>query len=668
MTTSSTVLQFFPEGGDLVQGVKSRVAFKATDRNGIPVTVTGDITDSKGEKIISFNSIHDGMGLFMFQPANGERYKAVWKDQEGGVHETFLPAAKENGIVLETDYLENQIQIKIKRPVEEAAYPFVYVVAQMNQQELYRAKANTGKNAITTAVIPTENFPAGIVQVTVFTPAEKPIAERIVFVNIADHFFLTNLDATLNDAGKRKKNSIRIEVPDTLSCNLSVAITDADLDPSLKVDNIYSHLLLTDDIKGYVHDPAYYFSSDADSVAEHLDLVMMTNGWRRFKWEDLMGGHFPKLQYLPENYISIEGKVEGLGKKMLAGKEINYILETKNKRKEFLNIPVNPDGRFNIAGMIFYDTAKLFYQFNKDKKKTLTSSATFTIKNNLLETPPPLLSYHSLLSALERSDTIVITKIKDLYRQFLSESELYKFKKLKEVTVTTKLKTKQELMDEEYTSGYFSNDPSGNSRMVLPEDDPAFLASADLLSFLQNRFAGLQINMGITENAVTWRGFPTSLFVNEVPQTSISFDNPGKIVEDASYMLSLPMSDIAMVKIFNPPFFGAGSASYGGEGGAISVYLKKARLASQMTRGLDYSLVPGYSPVREFYSPDYSMPDHSNIPDFRSTLYWNPFVITDKNNRSIILSFYNNDITKKIKIIIEGCNENGKLTRVEKIL
>ena len=83
---------------------------------------------------------------------------------------------------------------------------------------------------------------------------------------------------------------------------------------------------------------------------------------------------------------------------------------------------------------------------------------------------------------------------------------------------------------------------------------------------------------------------------------------------------------------------------------------------------MDFVKIAGYSPVKEFYSPDYSIPNETNNADLRKTLYWNPFVIPDKKTKKISLSFYNNDFTKKMKIIIEGCSENGKLTRVEKIL
>ena len=125
------------------------------------------------------------------------------------------------------------------------------------------------------------------------------------------------------------------------------------------------------------------------------------------------------------------------------------------------------------------------------------------------------------------------------------------------------------------------------------------------------------------------------------------------------------MSDVAMVKVFRPPFFGAIG---GGSGGAIAVYLKRGAAGNQSIKGLDFSAITGYSAIKEFYSPDYSSVDASHDQtDLRTTLYWNPYLLTDKDHKRILLSFYNNDFTKSIKVTIEGCNEEGKLTRIEKI-
>ena len=89
----------------------------------------------------------------------------------------------------------------------------------------------------------------------------------------------------------------------------------------------------------------------------------------------------------------------------------------------------------------------------------------------------------------------------------------------------------------------------------------------------------------------------------------------------------------------------------------------------QSFKGLDHTLLTGYSPVKEFYSPNYGDDNPLNeIEDVRSTLYWKPYILTDKDNRKVTIQFYNNDVTKRIRLVLEGINEDGKLTRIEKVL
>ena len=642
-------LQFFPEGGDLVQGIESRIAFKATDRLGKPAAVAGEIMDNNGKKVISFAGMHDGMGFFPLLPGSGT-YIAKWKDGNGQLHETPLPAAKSNGVTLEVEVNPSNIEFKIRRPAGSAPpYPTVYVVAHMNQQLLYRARANLEKNPLATSTIPTENFPAGIIQVTLFSPDEKPLAERIVFVNQFNHTFITDVNIALKDLNKKKKNVIQLDVPDTIPCNLSISVTDADLNNGAFNENIFSSLFLTSDVRGYVHNPSYYFSSEADSLIDHLDLVMMTNGWRRFRWDNVLAGRWPTLTYAPDNYLSIQGQVHGLSRNLLYNRSLNAIIEVKKKQRDFMSTAVDPNGKFVFPDMVFYDTAKLYYQFNDDKKKDLTSRATFEIRNMLMNTPLLLRPDSSLQPGLPVIDAVTLAKNTEINREQLSAEELLKVKTMKEVVVTTKAKTKQQKMDEEYTSGFFSG---GESRSFIPEDDPAFVSSVSVLDYLQSRVAGLKIQT-TGEPSVTWRGSVTALFENEMEM-------------DIGSIQTIPMSDVAMIKVFPPPFFGASGA---GAGGAIAVYLKKgASRGTTLSRGLESTSLEGYSPVKEFYSPDYSRQDQPDTADYRKTLYWNPFVGTDKNHRRIYLTFYNNDYTKRMRIIVEGCNEDGKLTRTEKII
>lgn len=645
-------LQFFPESGDLVTGVESRVAFKATDVHGLPYNASGNIVDSKGKTITNFTSAHDGMGFFVLKPEPKEKYKATWKDAAGKAQQTALPEAKDDGVVLRLEQDAAGINFTLSRPVTGSAHDgVVQVVGQMQQQLVYLANGNLSKSETVRGNIPIENIPSGIIQVTVFDGKDKPLAERIIFVNKPDYYFITDLNSALKSTDKRKKNVFQIDVPDTLRTNLSVSVTDADINPQQKgEEDIFSNILLTSDIKGYVHNPGYYFSSEADTVVAHLDLVMMTNGWRRFKWEEVLAGKFPKITHMPGDYITLKGQVNGLTKSQLTGKELTGILEI-DKKQDFLNIPVEPDGQFSLPGLIFFDTAKLYYQFNNDKDKVLTSRAGFDVKSNLLRSLVPFKADTNTLYRLVLPGQNVLAKNKDLADKNTAVLDARrKVQTLEAVTVTGRQKSKKELMEEQYTSGMFSG---GDGYTFIMDDDIAAKGALSVLQYLQGRVAGLQITGQGAQMNMSWRGGTPTLFLNEMQS-------------DVNMIQNLSMSDIAMVKVFRPPFYGAPG---GGSGGAIAVYTRKgAPVNNADFKGLDFSKIPGYSATKEFYSPDYSKYDERHTDaDYRSTLYWNPFVLTDKDSRRILFTFYNNDVTRRFRIVVEGCNENGQLTRIEKI-
>ena len=325
-------LSFFAEGGDMVEGINSRVAFKATDQNGVPIFAAGNIINENGKKVTTFSVVHDGMGYFFITPLPGEKYKAIWKDKKGLLHETLLPFAKKQGIALNINNTADTLSYTLIRPdVVDETFTSYTVVAQMQQQMVYSAKINMSIKKEVTAPIPTENFPDGILQLTIFNAAQIPVAERLAFINHNNYFFATDLHAVEKNITKHGHNTLQVDVSDTLLSNLSIAVTDAGINPiSNNEENIFSSLLLTSDLKGYVYNPAYYFLNDADSVKQHLDLVMMTNGWRRFKWENLQAQQWPKLIFPIDNYLSLKGSVYGLSKIQLVGKSLSGYIKTKS--------------------------------------------------------------------------------------------------------------------------------------------------------------------------------------------------------------------------------------------------------------------------------------------------------------------------------------------------
>ena len=650
-----TSLHFFPEGGDLVAQLESVVAFKANDKYGLPVRVKGFIRGADGKKIVDFASRHDGMGSFKLTPSNAETYTAVWKDSTNKENTTVLPAAKSTGLVLSASRLPGAVTFIVSRTDGNELFKQVYLIAHMDQQLVYRARINLSENFLNSGRIPVDQLPSGILQLTLFNSNWQPMAERVIFVNNNDYIFDTYERSVVKSLNKRGKNVIEIEIPDTSLSNLSLSVTDASISAVHEnADNIYSRFLLTGDIKGYVHDPGYYFSSFADSVAQQLDLVLLTHGWRRFKWDDLAQGKTPVLKYLPDNYLTLKGSVVGGGGNGTKAKDnlLNLIIQLKDSSSQFVSVPLQPGGKFVTEPMVFYDTARVFYQLNKDKRQA--DNSLLNVDNGLWKGSSTIKLPENSNEGFAQMDKNVIASYKNIYEQTLrlEADRNKKAKMLQEVVVKGRTKSAAEKADDVYTSGLFKG---GDGYSFDLSTDVSASGALTLFNYLQGKVAGLTISNAMSsEPSLSWRGGTPDLFLNEMHS-------------DAQTLSSLSMSDIAYVKVFRPPFMGSVG---GGSGGAIAVYTKKGSEARNTDFvGLSKVTVTGYSPIREFYSPDYSQSNPSNdLEDLRTTLIWMPFIFLDKDKRKTTVSFYNNDISKKLRVVIEGVNDIGKLTRVESII
>lgn len=651
-------LKFFPEGGELVTGLESVVAFKATDIYGMPVELKGSVKDNTGAVVANLESEHDGMGKFVLEPKPGATYTAEWLDEKKQPRKTPLPVVKKTGVVLRLMQQENKEGFIVRRSQEGPEnLKTLYILGYFNQQVVYKARLNMKETFMIGGSIPLEGIPTGILQLTVFDASWNALAERIAFVNKDDYFFSTRVTPVLKDTKRRGKNVIEIEVPDTLRSNLSIAITDAGLskaDPD--ADNIVSRLLLGGDLKGYVHNPYYYFLGTDETIRGHLDLVMMTHGWRRYKWEDLAAGKLPDIKFPRENYLSLSAELAGVPASQIPkNTELNVFLESKDSSRQIFSLGIDSSGKFREDGLIFFDTVKVFYQFNNNK--FLSTRGTMNFTNGTWKGASALRP-----DSLWRIPLPVDTSLLSRGRFFAAEADRIrpeldkKVRTLEAVTVRAKQRSKIEQMDENYTSGLFRGSDAVSFDLV---NDNTALGALSIFQYLQGRVAGLQIS-GATgpggTPSLSWRQGTPTLFLNELQV-------------DASTLQNIPVSDVAYIKAFRPPFFGAPG---GGAGGAIAVYTKKGNeqpANNTSSPGLEKGKLVGYAPPKEFYSPDYAKENPlDDVTDVRTTLYWAPYILTDAGNRRLTITFYNNDISKRLRVILEGMNAEGRLTRVEKII
>lgn len=643
-------IQFFPEGGDMIAGLSNKIAFKAVDQWGQPVRVRGAIKDSKGTFIDSFRSVHDGMGSFILIPNEKDTYVAKWKDEKGTAHTTDLPAAKPSGIAMQVLVQDTKriIALQCSNAADDNLKQ-LHLIGTMGQGMAFKSDVTFTAGNSVRRIIPTESLPSGILTITLFDANWNAIAERITFINNHEYSFQPQMEVQHWGLNKRARNEIQITIPDSLAgANLSVAVTDAAIERDTTA-NIISHLLLTSDIKGRVYNPAYYFADTTNAIAQHLDLVMLTHGWRRFKWEDIAKGKLPAITYPKDtSYLTLSGKVYGVTKSQLSGNEtIALFVKEKDSATNMVLIPLKSDGTFNDPNIIFFDTLRVYYQL----KSKLFSSAEAKFMIDRL----PALNY----SAASKNFITINSFMNDTagyHRHSLLAAEALRLqnqergKLMENITVTAKTKPPIQALDEKYAKGLFSGGDGYQFDLV---NDPFALGRTDIFSYLQGKVAGLQITTGGGTPSLSWRGGTPQLYMDEMPV-------------DADLIQSIPVSDIAYVKVFRPPFMGA---SGGGSGGAIAIYTRKGDDLRSKPGGLSTNTIAGYTPIKEFYSPNYDRFDKRNDQrDVRTTLYWNPLIITNGKNRSVKFSFYNNDVTKSFRVIIEGMSKEGLLTHYEEIM
>lgn len=642
-------VQFFPEGGDLIDGVESRVAFKAVGQDGYPVSVSGRITDDRGQMIDSLITVHDGMGSFTFTPLSGRTYQASVTDAAGTQKTFALPVADADGVtlhVIRTD--PEKVFFLVRRsPRDTDRYDKLNLAAQIGGHLVYFAPIDFSQG-YTGGLIPVGKDPAGIMQLTLFTPEGMPLAERLVFIKNKDILAPVDLQRDSVSLDPRGKLKFTVEVPDSVKGSFSVAVTDADQAATAQSqDNIVSRLLLTSDIRGFVYNPAWYFSGPDSLTNPALDLVMLTNGWRRFTWQQILNRKFPEIKFDPEtNGIEVIGQATEKKSVLKTGKLSMFLRAPVDSLTYFISGAIQPNGYFALNGLHFHDSATLYYKTTDTVHKgreihvnflsNPTEDAYVRLQQPISKPPaPPGATLNRFLEMAQERNQV---------SKYISNRSIL----LKEVDVTATKIPKEKTTEERYTSGMFKSD-NGYTFDLTGQTLPY----TSIFQYLQGRVPGLMISGNPSDPSVRWRGGSPGFFLDEVP---VSAEEIGNITVD----------DIALVKVYRPPFYGG----FGGSNGAIAIYTKRGGDENYSPgRGFSSKKIMGYSLVRQFYSPDYAVKNKlTELPDKRVTLYWNPDLRRDSLTHHISFSFYNSDVTQRIRIIVEGLTDEGKIAHLEKLI
>ncbi len=620
-------VQFFPEGGALLQGVSQKVAFKAQRADGYSCELIGALLNERGDTVSDLRTVHDGMGVMNFEPEAGMNYYAQFVSGDGVERRFPLPQAEASGMALSLVQRKGMVYFQIQKP-DAMQFP----------KELYLVVHTRGKvfavQPVSTAQ-PSGKFNAALLDngISHFIVADqdgKVLSDRLFF-HYAPAQEEWNVTAYRNVYNRRSKVELSVQLKDNqgrpLQGDFSMSITDGNavrLD-SL-ADNIVSNLLLTSDLKGYVEHPAYYFGPQNSEIQRDADLLMMTHGWCRHHFTNIAHWKEWKPEYKYEFHQVLSGKVTGLfGAKVKSGP----IFAVSPKYMIMEEGTTDKDGRFTIP-VAFQDSTSFFVQ-----ARTKNGFATVDIQVDKDKFPK---AQSSFPYASETTD-LPQNFLGNTMNQYYAEGGM-KVVNLKELLVTAKSRKYSSIYmkgvnDKEYTTA----DLEESGQLTL-YDALFWMPEIEM-----NDSGGLKI--------LRCEGTPL-IHINDFSYT---------YEDGVDFLQSLSVDEVETVTIVRGS--GALMFSSDGGGGAIVVILKHPLdMPAKPIPGITTCTPLGYAKDMEFYHPDYDIPEQRNnpTPDQRNTLYWNPYLLLDAEGKARV-SYFTSDLVSPHDIVIEGVTVDGTPVR-----
>ena len=272
---------FYPESGRLVAGVPTRVAFAVTDIGGRPFDTGGELVAAGGEAV-AVETLREGRGVFDYTPSQEPATLRLY-GKDGRQHEFALPAADAEGCVMSVDATGGDyINVTVRRS-DGFAGPLALVLVSggnVDATDIIAPTERTARRRFSKA-----DMAPGVSQLAVISEEGHVVVERMVFVYPRQGLdsIVMKAEGTLSPFGK-----LTLDMKTLPGTTLSVAVRDAAGEVNGSSGDAATWLLLTSDLRGYIHCPEYYLEADDEVHRRAVDLLMMVQGWRRYELPVMM--------------------------------------------------------------------------------------------------------------------------------------------------------------------------------------------------------------------------------------------------------------------------------------------------------------------------------------------------------------------------------------------
>lgn len=687
-------VRFFPEGGQLVKGISSIVAFEATSRDKGAADVEGTVVLPSGEELAHIRSLHDGMGYFEYKP---EQKAGVAKiDYEGSTYQFDLPEALPQGYVLRIDNRREMLDITVARSSQ--AMKDTLAVFVSSQGRPYKCMTLDFEDELNCQFrISTKELPPGVQQISLVNLKGETLCERFCYVMPRSSMLLA---CKTDHALYRPFEPVtcRIKVRDHLNrpvqANLSVSIRNGVESDFREYDHsIYTDLLLVSDLKGYIHQPGFYFENQSAERFKMLDVLLLVRGWRKYDLSRLIGKRPFLPRYLPETSLTLYGQVESYFGKALRNVGVSILARrdsvsiagmTKTDSLGYFSAPV--DG--------FSGSMDALIQTRNEGKKWNKQAVVKLFRN--FEPSLRKLDYYELNPEWKETGDLkqLLDTLDIAYKDSVFGPDHHL---LDEVVVNAKrlnLLLKQTERFEKEILGYYNitqvvdkmrdkGEAVYNLPMLLKELNPNFRLSDSLSLHYNNSRVLFIVNGGVLSYGKT--DYVLDKDVDAIKSIMLYYDQAGG---ESVFVMNKQSNRVTKFTANN---FWSGrwqdgdlsdlslQDAIGADSGPDALWgekdrktMKKGPLQKSSVvvcsittiddwdpnktykarRGIRHTYIQGYNEPLEFYSPAYPNGAPLYTEDSRRTLYWNPNVKTNEKGEAVIRC-YNSDNSAPLIINVE---------------
>ncbi|EDP97462.1 hypothetical protein U8527_03875 [Kordia algicida OT-1] len=632
-TTESFDFQFLPEGGHIVANTLSNVGFKVIDMNGKGVAVSGIVYDEYQNQVASFESNTLGMGKFLFQPKQNIQYTAEIKLENGTTITETLPKADQKGVsMILNNPFEDKIIINFSTNEETLAYnPTKQYKVLVHQSGNLKTINLTFDGTEKTISVPKKDLFKGVNTVTVFDHNDNPILERLFF----NDYFVKKSDIKVSHLTK-VKDSLVLSIDELAlqkDANVSISILPETTKSYNPEHNILSNFYLKPHVRGYVENPQYYFRNMDRKKKYELDILLLTQGWSRYDWNDIFEEK-PNALNRFENGISITGRVN----KPNEGIKSIFLYGTKNHKPRFIELDENQEFRLDNFFLEEGEEIRFSYADKKGNFKKPSMYLRFNVNDKADQISEMILENSTL------TDTEKVS--------FSLPADFYYNKTEQLDPVALKMKKKREYRDEISVNG--------RVKEISVEDYHRFY---DIPQFL--RFNGFYVTERLGEVLITTPGRSNGRDRTVFARPLVYLD--GVRLSTFDILSSFSLANVEKIIIDKSVAGEVVNATRFG-GGVIKIITRRSPLFKNNPSEKMYiaSTAPyAFKAPKEYYSPNYSSFNNQGYKEY-GVISWIPELKLETAQATDFKIYDTN--AENITLFIEGISEDGDLISEQRTL